>query len=62
MWKLVSAVLVVLGTSTGLMAMSPCATAVKCTWSAPEIDPAIAIAAMTLLGGAALIIRGRRKK
>jgi hypothetical protein len=59
MWKLITATLFVLGTSAVLMA-APCASAVGCAASAPEIHPTAGIAAMTLLAGAVLIIRGRR--
>ena len=55
MRKLIAVMLLVLGTSTVAMA-SWVYTAV------PEIDPSTGMAALTLLAGAALIIRGRRKK
>jgi hypothetical protein len=51
MRNLTAAVLLMLGTSTVLMA-----TAV------PEIDPSTGTAAVALLAGAMLVIRGRRKK
>jgi hypothetical protein len=57
MRKLIVGMLLVLGTSTVLMAgviTSPPTT--------PEIDPTTGVAAMALLAGAALIIRGRREK
>jgi hypothetical protein len=47
----VAVALLILGTSTVLMA-----TAV------PEIDPTSAVSAVALLAGATLVIRGRRKK
>ena len=34
----------------------------KCMASAPEIDPASALGALTLLGGGLLVLRGRSKK
>ena len=49
-----TAMLLVLGTATGAMA---CAAA-----PVPEIDPTNAVAALALVAGATLIIRGRRKK
>jgi hypothetical protein len=52
MRKLVAVMLLVLGTSTVLMA----------TPAVPEIDPATGMASMTLLAGCVLIIGGRRKK
>jgi len=45
-----------LGAGTAAVAMAAAITTV------PEIDPATGVAAMTLLAGAALVIRGRRKK
>ena len=54
MSKLIAVMLLVLGTSTVLMAQG--ATTV------PEIDATAATAAVALLAGAALVIRGRRKK
>jgi hypothetical protein len=33
-----------------------------CVTSAPEIDPASALSALTLLGGGLLVLRGRSKK
>ena len=53
MRKLIAVMLLVLGTSTVLMAIPT---------SVPEIDPTTATAAVALLAGAALVIRGRRKK
>ena len=53
MRKLIAVMLLVLGTSTVAMAFQT-----RC----PEIDPSTGMAALTLLAGAALIIRGRRKK
>ena len=32
---------------------------IRCTVSAPEIDPASALGALTLLGGGLLVLRGR---
>jgi hypothetical protein len=34
----------------------------NCRVSAPEIDPASALGALTLLGGGLLVLRGRRSK
>jgi hypothetical protein len=51
MRPLVSVMLLVLGTSTALMAAP-----------VPEIDPTTAMSAVALLAGAVLVIRGRRKK
>jgi hypothetical protein len=53
MRKLIAGMLLVLGTSTVLMA-GPAVT--------PEIDPTTAMSAVALLAGAALVIRGCRKK
>ena len=53
MRTLVAVMLLVLGTSTVLMASQV---------AVPEIDPTTATAAVALLAGAALVIRGRRKK
>jgi hypothetical protein len=53
MRKLIAVMLLVLGTSSVSMAAS---------WtSVPEIDPTSSMAAMALLAGAVLVIRGRRK-
>jgi hypothetical protein len=52
--------LLILGTGTAVMA-GECFYCPPIT-SVPEIDPAMAASAMTLIGGAVLIIRGRRKK
>jgi hypothetical protein len=62
MQRLAVGVLLVLGTSSLLMAhgVPPCA--VGCVVKAPEIDPTAGIAAIALLGGVVLIVRGRRKK
>jgi branched-subunit amino acid transport protein AzlD len=46
--------LLILGTGTAAMAGGG--------HPVPEIDPAMAVSAMALIGGAVLIIRGRRKK
>ena len=35
---------------------------VHCVTSAPEIDPASALSALTLLGGGLLVLRSRNKK
>lgn len=35
---------------------------VHCVANAPEIDPASALSALTLLGGGLLVLRGRGKK
>ena len=40
----------------------PCAVAVGCPMSAPEIDPSSAAGALTLLGGALLIVRSWRHR
>ena len=50
MRTLIAVALMILGTSTALMA------------AVPEIDPTTATSAVVLLAGAALVIRGRRKK
>ena len=52
MQKTIGAMLLVLGSATVLMAQT----------QAPEIDPTLAVSALTLIAGAALVIRGRRKK
>jgi hypothetical protein len=52
--------LLILGTGTAAMA-GECFYCPPIT-SVPEIDPAMAASAMALIGGAVLIIRGRRKK
>jgi len=52
--------LLILGTGTAAIA-GECFYCPPIT-SVPEIDPAMAASAMTLIGGAVLIIRGRRKK
>jgi hypothetical protein len=54
MSKLIAVMLLILGTSTVLMAQGGI--------TVPEIDPTTAMAAVALLAGAALVIRGRRKK
>ena len=54
MRKFIAVMLLILGTSTVSMAQGPTPF--------PEIDPATGMAAMALLAGAALVIRGRRKK
>jgi hypothetical protein len=51
MRTVIAVMLLILGTSTALMATS-----------VPEIDPTSATSAVALLAGAALVIRGRRKK
>jgi hypothetical protein len=51
MRTLIAVMLLVLGMSTTLMAAP-----------VPEIDPTTATSAVALLAGAALVIRGRRKK
>jgi hypothetical protein len=53
MRKLIAVMLLVLGTSSVSMAAS---------WTVPEVDPTSSMAAMALLAGAVLVIRGRRKK
>ena len=65
MRKLIAGILVVLGTSSVLMATtSVCGSTVGPTLPAckvPEFDPSTGIAAMALLAGAFMVIRGRRK-
>ena len=51
MRTLIAVMLLILGTSTALMAAP-----------VPEIDPTTATSAVVLLAGAALVIRGRRKQ
>jgi hypothetical protein len=49
----------------GVMLLSLSATAVAfgaARVTAPELDPASAMAALTLLGGGLAVLRGRRKK
>jgi hypothetical protein len=49
----------------GVLALSLSATAVAfgaARVSAPELDPASAIAALTLLSGGVAVLRGRRRK
>jgi len=57
MRKVIAVMFLVLGTSTVAMAFQ-----LPGGPPAPEIDPSTGMAALTLLAGAALIIRGRRKK
>ena len=57
MRKFIAVMFLVLGTSTVAMAFQ-----LPGGPPAPEIDPSTGMAALTLLAGAALIIRGRRKK
>ncbi len=60
MRRLVGAMLLVLGTSAVLVAgTAPCSA---CVVHVPEIDPTTGLAAVALLTGAALIVRGRRRK
>jgi len=57
--------LLILGTGTAAMAGTGCVLfpSVPITINpVPEIDPAMAASAVALIGGAVLIIRGRRKK
>jgi hypothetical protein len=54
MRMLIAVILLVLGTSTVLMAAAEAGV--------PEIDATTGIAAVALLAGAVLVIRGRRKK
>jgi len=67
MRKLIAGILVVLGTSSVLMATpntSVCGSTVGPTLAAckvPEIDPSTGIAAIALLVGSFMVIRGRRK-
>jgi LPXTG-motif cell wall-anchored protein len=51
--KFVGIALLLVGLSSAVMAGTP---------TAPEISPASAAAALALLSGAVLVIRGRRKK
>ena len=53
MQKVLGFVLMVTGLSAVAMAGAP---------SVPEIGPATAVSALTVLTGAVLVIRGRRKK
>jgi hypothetical protein len=53
--KLIAVMLLVLGTSTVLMATPPPPTI-------PEIDATTSMAAVALIAGAMLVIRGRRNK
>ena len=53
MRMLIAVMFLVVGASAVLVAGTP---------QAPEIDPTTAAAAVALLGGAALVIRGRRRK
>lgn len=49
----------------GVLLLSMSATAVACAGvrvSAPELDPASAMAALTLLSGGLAVLRGRRMK
>jgi hypothetical protein len=48
--------LTLLGAGTAAIAMAAAFTTV------PEIDPSTGVAALSLLAGAVLVIRGRRKK
>jgi len=48
--------LMLLGAGPAAVAMAALVTTV------PEIDPSTGVAAMTLLAGAVLVIRGRRKR
>lgn len=53
-----------LGFSTAVFAQQkPCAAAVPCaTHTAPEIDTALAVSGLALLGGAITVVRARRRK
>jgi hypothetical protein len=62
MRKLMAGMLLILASSACLMAGNPCPTTVSCIAKAPEFDPTAGIAALALLGGVVLIVRGRRKK
>ena len=55
--KIVTAMLLLSGLASLAFASFPTAPA-----SVPEIGPASAVGALTLLSGALLVIRGRRKK
>jgi hypothetical protein len=63
MKNIIGMMLLVIGLS-GLSQAVPCSPAPGglSTCGAPEIDPASGASALALLSGAALIIRGRRKK
>jgi len=41
---------------------SPCATAVPCKKSAPEVDPSLAVAGISLLAGTLAVVRARSRK
>lgn len=59
MSKIFAALAVAFGlaaTAQALVALHPKPT------SAPEIDPAVALAALSLLAGGLAVVRGRRKK
>ena len=56
MRKLITMMLLIFGTSLLAHAAAPAPS------PAPEIDPGTAMSGLTLLAGAALIIRGRRSK
>lgn len=58
MLKLLVGMLLVFGTLTVLMAHGP----ITAPLPAPETDPSTGMAAMALVTGAALIIRGRRTR
>jgi hypothetical protein len=55
MRKTLGFMIFVLGTSVSALIAGP-------TAPAPEIDPAAGMAALTLMSGGLLVIRGRRKK
>ena len=60
MSKVVGMMLLILGASAALAAgTAPCSA---CVVHVPEIDPTTGLAAVTLLTGAALVVRGRRRK
>jgi MYXO-CTERM domain-containing protein len=60
--KLAQDALWVLGVLTVLVIGAPGVLRAGPVTSAPEVDPSTGVAALALLAGAVLVIRGRRKK
>jgi len=60
--KLVQDALSVLGVMTVLVIGTPAVLRAGPVGSAPEMDPSTGVAALALIAGAVLVIRGRRKK
>jgi hypothetical protein len=52
----------ILGAMTVLVIGTPAVLRAGPVTSAPEVDPSTGVAALALIAGAVLVIRGRRKK